>query len=343
MARPFGVTFSRSRLRELSDEALHTATRRYLQAMVANPPPPAGTITSCMNDTEAVVRAGVVAKETMDKRLGAPYSRFVVHTLECQVTGSGMIYKAAVSATHPITGGRDLAHITFLNNRDGQQVDTSYDPNTLLGVAPDGAFYEDGNAEVTASGTSGSGGSDGGSEGGGIAGARRLQHAPLHHRRMQTTTSGTTYTVLDSTIVSGAPAPGDTSFNSAITNQDALKDPLVEILGVKASTALVVTAVVIVGSFLLALFIFVIYYVYTHWHIFTHLREHWHVHSKIKDLLHLNRTPHAAQQQQQQQHVVPVPAAPALEDALAAPALEDAPATLATRSVEDASAPYSAP
>jgi hypothetical protein len=148
MSQPFGLFFSRSRLRELSDEALHTRTRRYLQAMIAKPPKPTGAVSTCINNTEAVIRAGVVAKATMEVKLGATYTNFVVHTLECQITGSGMIYKAAVSGEHPITGSRDWAHITYLNLMPGVQLDTSYDPNVLLGVSPDGTFAEDGGDAV---------------------------------------------------------------------------------------------------------------------------------------------------------------------------------------------------
>jgi len=301
MKLPFGLSFSKARLRELSDEALHTHTRRYLQAMIANPPAPTGSVDTCINSTEAVVRAGVVAKATMEEKLGATYTNFVVHTLECQVTGSGMIYKAAVSGEHPITGSRDWAHVTYLNFMEGKSLDPSYDPEVLLGVSPNGAFSGEEEDSIGAGGevvTKGDGKESLSSP------SSRLLHTTMpqqHHRRMQTTSSGITYTVLDASVITGTPpATGDTSFTTAITNQDALKDPLVELLGFKTSAALVLTAIIIVGSFLLALLIFIVYYVCTHWHIMSHLRqnfhshtsimshlrEHWHIHERIKDLFH---------------------------------------------------------
>jgi len=309
MSQPFGLAFSRSKLRELSDDALHTRTRRLLEAMIANPPNPTGSVFTCINSTEAVIRAGVVAKATMEEKLGATYTNFVVHTLECQVTGSGMIYKAAVSGEHPITGSRDWAHITYLNYMDGMAVDTSYDPDVLLGVSPDGTFTDEEGVDAGGEATKGDNG--GGGDGGGVTGisgaaSRRLHAMPQHHRRMQTTTSGIKYQVLDASVVTGTPpATGDTSFSTAITNQDALKDPLMELLGFKASAALVLTAIVIVGSGLLALIVFVIYYIFTHYHIMSHLREnfhshtsilkhlreHWHIHERVKDLFHHHSKP----------------------------------------------------
>lgn len=242
--------------------------------MIANPSKPTGTVDSCIEDAQAVIRAGVVAKRMMEEQLGAAYTRFVVHTLECQVTGSGMIFKAAVSATHPITGGRDSAHVTYLEHLAGSAPDdASYDPVSLVGVSPDGGFSEgeDGGAANASNSAIGDGMSA-------ISGTSR-------RRSLQTTPTGPTYTLLDQSIVSGPPPAEDKSFSTVITNQDALKDPFLELIGLRASGAVVLTAVIIVGTFLLALLLYTAHYVFTHSHIMSHLRDHWHHHERVKDVM----------------------------------------------------------
>jgi hypothetical protein len=69
--------------------------------------------------------AAAVAKQSMDKQLpveGLAYTAFSVHVLECQAVALGRIFKAAVTAEHPITGARDAAHITFFY---GENVDAA--------------------------------------------------------------------------------------------------------------------------------------------------------------------------------------------------------------------------
>ncbi len=278
MFSPFGLYFSKLRLRELSDAALHTRSRRYLEALIQNPSSrPVGAVETCINDMQAVLDAGVVAKATMEEKLGATYTGFVVHTLECQVTGNGMIFKAAVSALHPITGLRDRAHITYLKHFSAAGIpDASYDPDSLLlDVSSDGTFSDDAGE---------------GAEGGTGNGKDELERRRRRRRNLEedvtppAAASDKPYTVLDQSIVSGTTPEADTSFSAAITNQDALRDPLLEILGLKASAALVISAIIIVGSFLLSSIIYIIYYVKKHSHIMLHLKEHWHQHVHFKDL-----------------------------------------------------------
>jgi hypothetical protein len=212
--------------------------------------------------------AGAVAKSQMDAQLGSPYTHFVVHTLECQITGIGIIYKAAVSAKNPITGNRDGAHITFYNAPSESGLGSAdFDGSGSIIAARD----DDGSGSTVISPS-----------------GRQLYDG----RRLGAVSAGPT--VLDFAITPEKPAAVDTSFQTAVTNPSALQDPLVQILGLRASTALVVSAVVIVGAFLSALIAFTIYFTYTHWNIMATLRDHWptlhvalpHVHHGLPDDLY---------------------------------------------------------
>lgn len=251
MRLPVGLSFSPSRLRGLSDSDLHSANQRHLQELINNPPAPSGSVFTCVNNLAAVTSAGLVAKSQMDATLGVPYSGFVVHTLECQVTGAGMIYKAAVSAENPVTGSRDKAHITFLKEH------VVFDP------------IEDPDAPVAADGGSGIALPADGA----IGSSRQL--AAGVHRALSTAADALSPTVLDFALTPSTPAAADSSFSKAVTNPSALDDPLVQIIGLRSSAALVITAIIIVGCFLFAVITYVAHYTWSHYHIMSHLRTHW--------------------------------------------------------------------
>ena len=281
MSYPTGLSFSPSRLRDLSDSDLHAATRRHLEELQANPPPFSGEVHTCIDNLAAVTRAGVVAKSQMDTVLGVPYTGFVVHTLECQVTGSGIIYKAAVSAANPVTGQRDAAHITFLSNRVA--FDPANDPAAVLGFSVDASGDDvDLTSSTRDSGDDASGDDvdlasstrDSGDDaiGSAILSSRQLARGT---RRLDDTTVAATSTVLNFVLTPATPAAADTSFSTAVTNPTALQDPISMILSLQSTAALFITSVIIVGGFLCAVIAYTVYYTYTHWHIMKHLRVHW--------------------------------------------------------------------
>lgn len=125
LSQPFGLAFfpppsqaAGPRGRELAEDherrmaVVREHSARLLQAMSEDPPPPTGTVANCSNDAAMLRVAAAVAKQQMDKELpveGLSYTAFSVHVLECQTVGLGKIYKAAVTAEHPITGARDVS------------------------------------------------------------------------------------------------------------------------------------------------------------------------------------------------------------------------------------------
>jgi hypothetical protein len=282
MQVPVGISFSPSRLRGLSDSDLHSATQRHLQELIANPPKPSGAVFTCISNLAAVTSAGIVAKSQMDAALGVAYTGFVVHALECQVTGSGMIYKAAVSAENPVTGSRDKAHITFL--KEHVALDPIDDPtiNADAPIATDSDFALPANSAI---------------------GLRQL--AAGAHRALSSAADASAPTVLDFALTPSTPAAADTSFSKAVTNPSALEDPLVQILGIRSSAALVITAIIIVGCFLFAVITYVMHYTWSHYHIMSHLRTHWPTLHLSLPHLHLHM-PHLSKD-----HVVTVHDAPA--------------------------------
>jgi hypothetical protein len=63
--------------------------------------------------------------------------------------------------------------------------------------------------------------------------------------------------------------------NAPLTNANAVIDPLVAVLGVKKLAALLITAIIIVGSFLLAVVVFIPLYLWRNRQVFNSIKAHF--------------------------------------------------------------------
>jgi len=276
LTQPFGIAFfvpppgTGPRGRQLAEdherrmEVVRGHSARLLRELEANPPPPTGVVMNCSDDESMLRLAAAVAMQSMDKTLpavGLSYTGFSVHVLECQTVGLGRIFKAAVTAQHPITGARDAAHITFFHgeNREaappaGPPVDAQglpiFDENGVQQDFPGYEEEEDGYSVPPPPAPQGGNAPDDK----GLSYRRRLNAAA---GGIAPSPPATTTIVYDAVVNAGttsnggsASAPGTDA--APVTNPNALIDVFGVTLSVRAQVMLIQSAIIIVGAFLLA-------------------------------------------------------------------------------------------
>ena len=261
LSQPVGLAFvAPPARRELHAEherqmaAVVSHSARVLQLLEENPPAPTGIVYNCSDDPVLLARAAGVAKTVMDGALSAScatcgamsYTAFAVHVLECQSVGAGKIYKASVSALNPISGARDAGHVTFYNSlyqtTEVVQVDVNGEP---LPPPTD----DDGYVAPYAAPQPGAAAANKGT------GFRALQAAGTS--ASGSAKGGGSTAVLDAVIVPGdassgtsAAVPGSSA--APLTNPIAVVDVFGIVLSSRAQLLLVQSAVIIVGTGLLA-------------------------------------------------------------------------------------------
>jgi len=297
---PFGVAFTVPTKRALAaTQARESYLRRRLAASTNSTATPGvgsglsssvGQMGDCSTDAAALVKVGAAAKSLLDTGSASASQDLVINTISCQVVGSGHFFKAALSVNDAGSGDRKYFHVSFFYSFAGAVNNATVTATTAKLRRLANAGGARGAAAVAV---------DIDAHGRELQTvARRKSPSPqgpaasleamkrvLSMTRPQAASLGTapSAVALDVTVIPPAAATKDASFSKTLTNNDALFDSFNAVGGLKTIVALATVGVIVVGSFLAALLLYVIYFIYTHREIFSHLKEHW---AGLEVLLH---------------------------------------------------------
>ncbi len=279
LASPVGLAFVPPHLGSPGSRALGEAAqresglRRRLAALAARGAPHGtGLLADCSSDAGALREAAVLAKGLMDASAAAPLTGFVVSTLQCQLVGASTIFKAAVSAIDAVSGNRAFAHVTFQHYPAGAPAAAAEPPPLPRQLLASSRLLQ---VQGNSSSSSLSSAKNGMQV---LLGSSVTAVIPPSAAGTASSAAPPSTSILLSfTPLQAAQAPADASFavRQPLTNPGALVDPLQELIGLRASTALVITALVVLGCTLGVALVYAVYFCHHHYHIFSHIRERW--------------------------------------------------------------------
>jgi len=283
---PFGVAFTKPTRRALAAAAAREPfLRRRLQNSTSSiqTPSAVGFMKDCSRDTDLVQRAAAEIKQSMEANSNLVYSDFVVSSFLCQNVANGVNIKAAISAVEPVNAKREYQWVTMqlamsgaINNTATAGAATAA---KLRRLKSHDAIRRHGRMLATTSSKIASAQGPSAS----LSASSKVENVIVANASTASNQIKSSV-ILDQTTLPSTTAKSDASFAvTPITNPNGFDDPFTFIGGVRSAVGLVITAIIVIGCFLGALVLYVIYFIYTHRHIFAHLREHW---GGLEKLLH---------------------------------------------------------